>query len=31
MKMDGKLSRNLLKGPLGDALHAVMCGHVVAV
>jgi len=26
MKMDGKLSRNLLKGALGDALHAVMCG-----
>ncbi|CAN1563793.1 hypothetical protein MCERE1_02781 [Burkholderiaceae bacterium] len=26
MKMDGKLSRNPLKGELGDALHAVMCG-----
>lgn len=26
MKMDGKLSRNLLKGALGDTLHAVMCG-----
>jgi len=26
MKMDGKLSRNPLKGALGDALHAVMCG-----
>jgi IS5 family transposase len=25
-KMDGKLSRNPLKGALGDALHAVMCG-----
>ena len=24
--MDGKLSRNQLKGALGDALHAVMCG-----
>jgi IS5 family transposase len=24
--MDGKLSRNPLKGALGDALHAVMCG-----
>jgi IS5 family transposase len=29
MKMDGKLSRNSLKGALCDALHAVMCraGH----
>jgi IS5 family transposase len=26
MKMDGKLIRNPLKGALGDALHAVMCG-----
>jgi IS5 family transposase len=26
MKMDGKLSRNPLKGALGDALHAVLCG-----
>ena len=26
MKMDGKLGRNPLKGALGDALHAVMCG-----
>ena len=26
MKMDGKLSRNPLKGALGDALHAVKCG-----
>ena len=26
MKMDGRLGRNLLKGALGDALHAVMCG-----
>ena len=26
MKMDGKLSRNPLKGALGDALHEVMCG-----
>ena len=26
MKMDGKLNRNPLKGALGDALHAVMCG-----
>ena len=26
VKMDGKLSRNPLKGALGDALHAVMCG-----
>jgi len=26
MKMDGRLSRNPLKGALGDALHAVMCG-----
>jgi IS5 family transposase len=26
MKMDGKLSRSPLKGALGDALHAVMCG-----
>ena len=26
MKMDGKLSQNPLKGALGDALHAVMCG-----
>jgi IS5 family transposase len=29
MKIDGRLSRNPLKGALGDALHAVMCsaGH----
>ena len=26
MKMDGRLGRNSLKGALGDALHAVMCG-----
>ncbi len=26
MKMDGRLDRNPLKGVLGDALHAVMCG-----
>ena len=26
MKMDGRLARNPLKGVLGDALHAVMCG-----
>ena len=26
MKADGRLSRNPLKGTLGDALHAVMCG-----
>lgn len=25
-KMDGRLRRNPLKGALGDALHAVMCG-----
>jgi IS5 family transposase len=26
MKSDGRLGRNSLKGALGDALHAVMCG-----
>jgi len=26
MKMDGRLGRNPLKGALGEALHAVMCG-----
>jgi transposase, IS5 family len=26
MKADGKLSRNWLKGSLGDAIHAVLCG-----
>jgi len=26
MKMDGKLGRNPLKGAIGDALHAVLCG-----
>lgn len=26
MKMDGRLGRNTLKGQLGDAMHAVMCG-----
>lgn len=26
MKMDGRLARNRIKGALGDALHAVMCG-----
>ena len=26
MKMDGRLNRNPLKGVLGDALHAVLCG-----
>ncbi len=28
MKMDDRLGRNPLKGALGDALHAVMCGVV---
>jgi IS5 family transposase len=26
MKNDGKLGRNWLKGPLGDAMNAVLCG-----
>lgn len=26
MKMDGRLGRNPLKGQLGDAIHAVLCG-----
>ena len=26
MKMDGRLGRNPLRGALGDALHAVLCG-----
>jgi transposase, IS5 family len=26
MKSDGKLERNWLKGALGDAMHAVLCG-----
>jgi IS5 family transposase len=26
MKTDGRLSRSPLKGTLGDALHAVLCG-----
>ena len=26
MKMDGRLAGNPLKGTLGDALHAVLCG-----
>ena len=26
MKLDGKLARNHLKGALGDALHALLCG-----
>lgn len=26
MKADGKLDRNWLKGSLGDAIHAVLCG-----
>jgi IS5 family transposase len=26
MKADGKLDRNWLKGTLGDAMHAVLCG-----
>ncbi len=26
MKTDGKLGRNWLKGSLGDAIHAVLCG-----
>ena len=26
MKTDGRLARNPLKGALGDAIHAVMCG-----
>jgi IS5 family transposase len=26
MKTDGRLDRNWLKGELGDALHAVLCG-----
>lgn len=25
-KTDGKLDRNRLKGALGDAMHAVLCG-----
>jgi IS5 family transposase len=28
MKTDGRLGRNPLKGSLGDALHAVLCGAV---
>jgi len=24
--MDGKLGKNALKGAIGDALHAVLCG-----
>jgi transposase, IS5 family len=26
MKTEGRLDRNPLKGALGDALHAVLCG-----
>jgi IS5 family transposase len=26
MKTDGKLNRNWLKGAMGDAIHAVLCG-----
>ncbi len=26
MKAEGKLDRNWLKGALGDAIHAVLCG-----
>jgi IS5 family transposase len=26
MKADGKLDRNWLKGAIGDAMHAVLCG-----
>jgi IS5 family transposase len=26
MKSDGRLGRNWLKGALGDAIHAVLCG-----
>ena len=26
MKTDGRLARNPLKGELGDAIHAVLCG-----
>jgi IS5 family transposase len=26
MKTDGKLDRNWLKGAMGDAIHAVLCG-----
>src|SRR5690606_13719682 len=26
MKSDGKLAKNWLKGQLGDALHAILCG-----
>lgn len=26
MKTDGRLGRNPLKGAIGDALHAVLCG-----
>jgi IS5 family transposase len=26
MKMDGRLTRNPLKGAIGDARHAVLCG-----
>lgn len=28
MKSDGKLDRKLLKAPLGDAMHAILCGVV---
>jgi transposase, IS5 family len=28
MKMDGRLGRNPLRGALGDALHAVLCGAI---
>jgi len=28
MKTDSQLARNPLKGALGDALHAVLCGTV---
>ena len=26
MKLDGRLARNHLKGALGDAIHALLCG-----
>jgi IS5 family transposase len=26
MKLDGKLARNHLKGAVGDAIHALLCG-----
>ena len=26
MKLDGRLARNHLKGAVGDAIHALLCG-----